>query len=101
MPLDLEVRSALPAPDRARPSPPLLFVHGAYCDAWCWDVHILPWFAEAGYAAHALSLRGHGQSPGREDIGSLHLADYLDDVLSVVGSLAERPILVGHSMGAA
>ena len=100
---DLEVRSALPAPgsNRARALPPLLFVHGAYCDAWCWDVYMLPWFASRGFAAHALSLRGHGKSPGRDDLGSVHLSDYIDDIRAVVATLDERPILVGHSMGAA
>ena len=99
---DLEVRSALPAPGSvgARALPPLLFVHGAYCDAWCWAVNMLPWFASRGFAAHALSLRGHGKSPGHDDMGSVHLSDYIDDIRGVVATLDERPILVGHSMGA-
>ena len=103
----LEVRSALPPADRRKPSPPLLFIHGAYCDAWCWDVHILPWFAAQGYAAHALSLRGHGKSPGRDEIGALHLADYVEDIRGVAADVAagaggdSAPILIGHSMGAA
>ncbi|MEO8132954.1 MAG: alpha/beta hydrolase [Betaproteobacteria bacterium] len=100
MPHLLEVRSALPPPRRRNDLPPLLFVHGAYCDAWCWDLNILPWFAAAGYEAHALSLRGHGKSPGREDLESLSLSDYVDDVTQVVGSLSARPVLIGHSMGA-
>jgi len=54
---NLEVRSRRPT----RPSggPPLLFVHGGYCDARCWDRHIRPWFAARGYAAHALSWMRH------------------------------------------
>ena len=101
MPNALEVRSALPRPDRRIASPPLLFVHGAYCDAWCWEMYVLPWFAGEGYTAHALSLRGHGRSPGRDELGSLHLADYVEDIRSVVARLGEAPILIGHSMGAA
>lgn len=62
---------------------------------------MLPWFASRGFAAHALSLRGHGKSPGRDDIGSVHLSDYIEDIRSVVATLDERPILIGHSMGAA
>jgi pimeloyl-ACP methyl ester carboxylesterase len=97
----LEIRSALPRSKRRNQNPPLLFVHGAYCDAWCWEVHILPWFAAAGYPAYALSLRGHGKSPGRDDLGSLHLDDYMDDIRQVVAELPARPVLIGHSMGAA
>ena len=96
----LEVRSALPRPNRRNTNPPLLFVHGAYCDAWCWEVYMLPWFAAAGYPSYALSLRGHGKSLGREDLGSLHLNDYIDDIRQVVDELPGRPVLIGHSMGA-
>ena len=96
----LEVRYVLPRSNRRNARPPLLFIHGAYCDAWCWEVHLLPWFAAAGYPAYALSLRGHGKSPGRDDLGSLHLADYMDDIRSVVAGLPARPVLIGHSMGA-
>lgn len=42
---------------------PLLFVHGAWHAAWCWDVHFLDHFADRGYRALAVSLRGHGGSP--------------------------------------
>ena len=41
----LEVRYVLPRSGRRTRNPPLLFVHGAYCDAWCWEVNMLPWFA--------------------------------------------------------
>jgi non-heme chloroperoxidase len=95
----LEVRSRRPA--RANGRPPLLFVHGGYCDGWCWEPHFLPWFAARGYAAHALSLRGHGASGGHETLFVAGLDDYAVDVAQVARSLPEAPILVGHSMGAA
>ena len=61
---DLEIRSRKPA--RANGGngrkPPLLFLHGGYCDSWCWEPYFLPFFASKGYAAHAVSLRGHGGS---------------------------------------
>ncbi len=96
----LEVRSALPRPNRRNQNPPLLFVHGAYCDAWCWEVHILPWFAQAGFPAYALSLRGHGESAGHDSLGTLGLDDYVADIRQVVAGLPARPVLIGHSMGA-
>ena len=66
--LQLEVRSHLPARATGKgngngPKPPLRFVHGGYCDSWCWEPHFLPWFAAQGYPSYALSLRGH-PSPG-------------------------------------
>ena len=96
--LKLEVRSRLPA--RRNGKPPLLFVHGGYCDAWCWEPYFLPWFAERGYAAHALSLRGHGTSGGVESLFVAGLDDYVADVERVAASLPSPPVLIGHSMGA-
>ncbi len=95
----LEVRSRVPpAPTK---KPPLLFVHGGYCDAWWWEPHFLPWFAARGYPAHALSLRGHGTSDGQDTLWLTGLDDYAADVEHVAAKLGGAPILIGHSMGAA
>lgn len=95
----IEVRSRQPA--RTTSKPPLLFVHGGYCDAWCWEPNFLPWFASRGYPSYALSLRGHGTSGGRESLFVAGLDDYVADVEHVAGTLAAPPVLIGHSMGAA
>src|SRR5437763_4442327 len=95
----LEIRERLPASATRRP--PLLFVHGGYCDAWCWEPYFLPWFAARGYPAYAVSLRGHGRSPGAKTLFMTGLADYEADVEYAVAQLPEPPILIGHSMGAA
>jgi non-heme chloroperoxidase len=102
----LEVRSRLPARAGAKSDgtgrkPPLLFVHGGYTDSWCWDPHFLPWFAAQGYAVHALSLRGHGGSGGRESLFVAGLDDYAADVEQVAAQISVAPVLIGHSMGAA
>ena len=95
----LEVRKRLPATESRKP--PLLFVHGGYCDAWFWEPYFLPWFAARGYAAYALSLRGHGTSGGGDTLFIAGLADYEADVEHVAGTLKSPPVLIGHSMGAA
>jgi pimeloyl-ACP methyl ester carboxylesterase len=79
-----------------RPTP-LLFVHGAWHGAWCWDEYFLPYFAQHGYEAHALSLRGHGKSAGALRWSSW--IDYVNDVEQVARSLAMLPVLIGHSLG--
>jgi pimeloyl-ACP methyl ester carboxylesterase len=96
---NLEVRFRRPV--RANSKPPLLFVHGGYCDAWCWEPYFLPWFAARGYPAYALSLRGHGASGGRQSLFLTSLDDYVADVESVCAKLPSAPVLIGHSMGAA
>jgi len=78
----------------------LLFIHGAQAGAWTYD-YFLDYFESKGFSCYALSLRGHGQSEGYEDIDQFGLDDYVEDVLSVVKKLDHKPILIGHSMGGA
>lgn len=93
----LEVLSYEPRGPRA--AAPLLFVHGAFTAAWCWTEHFLPFFAERGFAAHAVSLRGHGTSDGRAQLDWHSINDYVDDIAETVAGLDAMPVLVGHSMG--
>lgn len=79
----------------------MLFVHGAWHAAWCWEEHFLDYFAAHGYPAYALSLRGHGGSDGHDRLRSTRLADFLADVEDVAAKLPVPPVLVGHSMGGA
>lgn len=84
---------------RGNAGPPLLFIHGAWHGAWCWDEHFVDFFADNGFHAVALSLRGHGYSPTDKPLSSCSLADYLDDVISVAKSLEAPPVVIGHSLG--
>lgn len=94
-----EILTHRPEADAPHHATPLLFIHGAFTAAWCWEEHFLPFFAKAGYIAHALSLSGHGTSPGRERLDSLSIDDYVNDVTLTVASLPAPPVLIGHSMG--
>lgn len=94
----IEIIHRRPAGMVRRPCP-LLFLHGAFAGAWCWDEHFLPWFAARGFDAHALSLRGHGGSDGHERLSGFGIADYVADVAWAVGELGAPPLIVGHSMG--
>lgn len=95
--LSLEVISRYPSKGKRRT--PLLFVHGAFTAAWVWSEHFLEWFAERGWPAHAVSVRGHGGSEGHEQLGNWGIDHYVADVMQVVEELGEPPILIGHSMG--
>lgn len=95
--LSLEVISRFPSKGKKRT--PLLFVHGAFTAAWVWSEHFLDWFAERGWPAHAVSVRGHGGSEGLDQLGNWGIDHYVADVLQVVEELGEAPILIGHSMG--
>lgn len=86
-------------PEKAVSPTPLLFVHGAWHAAWCWEPHFLPYFAQHGYVCYALSLRGHGDSQGKERLRWWRVADYVADVVQAAASLPVPPIVIGHSAG--
>jgi pimeloyl-ACP methyl ester carboxylesterase len=86
------------SPSDAHPVP-LLFVHGAWHAAWCWDEHFLDFFAERGYGCYAPSLRGHGASAGRGRLRRTGIQDYVRDIAQTAAELPTQPVLVGHSMG--
>jgi pimeloyl-ACP methyl ester carboxylesterase len=95
--MKLEIISKYPVGEQ-RPTP-LLFVHGTLHTAACWNVHFLDYFAQHGFAAHALNLRGHGNSEGWEKLRWTRIADFVQDVADTVRQLPSPPILIGHSMG--
>lgn len=85
--------------DPAGRFPPLLLVHGGWHGAWCWDRGFLDRLADQGFEVHALSLRGHGESAGRERLRTTRVRDFVDDIEEVASSLRAAPIVIGHSMG--
>ncbi len=48
---------------------------------------------------HALDLRGHGKSEGREKLRWMSAANYVSDVAEVAGQMESPPVVIGHSMG--
>ncbi|EQA43941.1 putative lysophospholipase [Leptospira broomii serovar Hurstbridge str. 5399] len=78
---------------------PLVFVHGAWHGAWCWDEFFLPYFASKGFEANAFDLRGHGESDGKKEIRFHRISNYVSDLEDVISKLSTPPILIGHSMG--
>lgn len=97
--IKLEILTAKPA---GTPKPfKLLFIHGICVGGWVWQKNFLPFFANAGYEAHALSLRGHGGSEGAENLPTTSLNDYTDDLASAVETIGGPLIVIGHSLGGA
>lgn len=82
-----------------RMGPPLLFIHGAFCGAWCWQRHFVPWFVRQGYDCYALSLEGHGLSEGRLWLDALSIDDYVRNLHTTMAALPQAPVVVAHSMG--
>lgn len=80
-----------------RDRPSILFVHGYWQAGWTWDEFVMPALEQMGHHCVAVSLRGHGGSEGR--IRGTSIADYVNDVSTVVSRLPSPPLIVGHSMG--
>lgn len=99
----LEIISKQPAANngsgRSVHPTPLLFVHGMFHGAWCWDVHFLDYFAGHGFAAYAVNLRGHGNSEGGDKLRWARIADFVDDVDVAVRQLPRPAVVIGHSLG--
>jgi pimeloyl-ACP methyl ester carboxylesterase len=85
---------AVPAPRK----PVIVMVHGVTDNGLCWTT--LTWKLQASYDIYMLDARGHGLSDP-----FTHADDGETLVKDVVGFVKamnfEKPILIGHSMGAA
>jgi pimeloyl-ACP methyl ester carboxylesterase len=79
--------------------PPLLFVHGAWHGAWCWEEHFLRYFADRGWSVKAVDLRGHGNATGRQRLRWTRITEYVEDVATAAAGFEEPPVVIGHSMG--
>jgi pimeloyl-ACP methyl ester carboxylesterase len=78
--------------------PPLVFVHGGYATARCWDEYFLPYFNHRGFDCHALDLSGHGESEGHERLDSFGIDDYVEDLTQLARQLPAPAVFIGHSM---
>ena len=79
---------------------PLLFVHGAWHAAWCWDEHFLDFFADRGFRAVAVSLRGHGASTSVQASELVFSSPTMSTMYARQSTARFRdPVLIGHSMG--
>ncbi len=79
----------------------IVMVHGANCGGWCFDVFRRV-FEGRGLTCHAPDLSGHGaeKETGREALTGTGLADYRAEITAFVGQLPDKPVVLGHSMGA-
>lgn len=78
---------------------PLLFQHGAWHGAWCWQLW-MDYFASLGYEVHAISLPAHGKSScNKRHINFYTLENYVETLAGQIEAISPRPVVIGHSMG--
>ncbi len=78
---------------------PVVFVHGAWHGAWCWQMKFVPYFESKGIQTVSFSFRNHGKSEKKKWLNCVTIQDYVDDLKSIVDQLKSPPILIAHSMG--
>ncbi|MGA9047402.1 MAG: alpha/beta fold hydrolase [Dehalococcoidia bacterium] len=82
----------------------IVFIHGMYMTPLCWE-HWMAFFQAKGYTCLAPAWPGRDKTveilrkPGLE-LGNLSLKAVVDEVANSVKTLKEKPVLIGHSMGA-
>jgi pimeloyl-ACP methyl ester carboxylesterase len=95
-------------PQRKTNNPPIIFLHGSFHAAWCWQQNYIPYFVEKGFPCIALSWRGTGGTPAGENVTKVKISEHCEDfqgllesIPSILGSQYQncRPIVVAHSMG--
>ena len=76
--------------------PPLVFIHGFTCDHSDWSFQVKHFSGTK--QAVTCDLRGHGQSTGKPEDGTIETL--AQDVVALMNSLKLRDaVLIGHSMG--
>lgn len=76
----------------------IVMVHGAFCGGWCFEPFRAP-FEAAGFEVVAPDLRGHAAEASPGAVIGVSMRDYAADIAELCDSLAEPPVLLGHSMG--
>jgi len=89
---------------RDRNKAPLVFIHGSGAGGWIWDEHWLEFFADRGFPAIAVSLRGSeatGTLNGSTE--PVRITEHVEDLKRVLKNLPvssnKKPIVLGHSFG--
>ena len=84
----------------------VVFIHGMYMTPLCWEKWV-DYFCAKGYKCFAPAWPGRDQSietlrkrhPDPQ-LGSLTLSNVIEHLADTIKKLNEKPVLIGHSMGA-
>lgn len=83
----------------------IVFIHGLFLTSESW-AGWTSFFEEKGYTTYAPPYPGHVGDPAKlreqvpENLGQLTFSDVLNQMEAFIQKLPEKPILIGHSMGA-
>ncbi|HEU4410230.1 MAG TPA: alpha/beta hydrolase [Polyangiaceae bacterium] len=75
----------------------VVFVHGVCTNSAIWSRWASA-FAQRGFEAHCVDLRGHGQSDGKADAGRVRFDEHVGDLEALVEATGASAV-VGHDVG--
>ena len=81
--------------------PTLVMIHGAFAGGWSF-ASLRGFFEARGYRCLVPDLRHHGlqrQPNIHPALGTTSMRDYLEDLIDVIDTLEEPPVVIGHSLG--
>lgn len=85
------------APAACSPKGGVVFLHGVCTSGSIWSNWATN-FAQRGFEAHCVDLRGHGKSDGKDDVGRVRFEDHLNDIAALLEATGASAI-VGHDLG--
>src|SRR4249920_2077730 len=81
-------------------SGPLVVMCHGFPESWYSWRHQLPVFAEAGYRAVALDMRGYGGTSKPNAISAYSVSHLIRDVIGAIAALGEKQaVVIGHDWG--
>jgi len=86
-------------PTPIKEAPALVFIHGAWHGAWCWEENFFPYFTAKGIECYAFDLPLHGKDKDKSGINKLRIADYVVHLQQAIEQINKPVVVIGHSMG--
>lgn len=80
-------------------TPTLLFLHGMWGDAAFWN-RFRRKFEGGGFQTEAITFLHHDKPQDSSRLRHVGILDYVAQATRVIEALPDRPVIVGHSMGA-
>ncbi len=80
----------------------IVMIHGMWGGPWYWEDY-KGFFERKGYECRPVTLRYHDISPDDsppQGLGETSLLDYIRDLEDTINKMDQKPIIMGHSMGA-
>jgi pimeloyl-ACP methyl ester carboxylesterase len=108
----MEVKYAVPPETTSKPL--LVFIHGSFHSAWCWEKYFFPYFSSNGFPCVALSLRGTNGTFAGDGVKKVKIDDQVEDIIyfleclndgcDITKEIAPKPllappVLIAHSFG--